>query len=342
MKNILIIGDRGYVGSLLNRYLKNKKKLNVVGIDNHYFNSSTNNKKRKLIKTDCRNFQINKLKVIPDAIIYLSAVSNDPMGKKYKSATEQINFKACIKIAKDAKKNRVKKFIFASSCSMYGKTKGNKAIKENSALNPLTHYARSKINSEKNLLKLSTKKFQVISLRFATAAGLSPNLRLDLVFNDFIANAISKKKIELLSAGTSWRPLIHVDDMCKALYWSIKYKLKKNFLAVNVGSNKWNFRIIDLAKKISKTLGKNIKVKVLDKKAVDNRSYKVDFTLYNKIAKNYKPSKNFNLAVRELGEYLKKRKKSLKDFRSSPKWSRMSKLDYLFKKNKINKELFWK
>ena len=78
---------------------------------------------------------------------------------------------------------------------------------------------------------------------------------MDLVFNDFIANAISKKKIELLSAGTSWRPLIHVDDMCKALYWSIKYKLKKNFLAVNVGSNKWNFRIIDLAKKISKTLG---------------------------------------------------------------------------------------
>ena len=345
--NVLIIGNLGYVGIPLTKLLK-RNKINTIGLDCNWFylNSHSdfnrNNFPNVQIFDDVRNFKLSKLNYPIDAVIYLAAVSNDPMGKKYKNATNKINYEACIKIAKEAKKNNIKKFIFASSCSMYGKTEGNKPIKENNPLNPLTHYAKSKINSEKKLFNLSDKKFKVISLRFATAAGFSPNLRLDLVFNDFVANAILKKKIELLSAGTSWRPLIHVDDMSRAIYWSINYKMKNNFLAINVGSNKWNFRIIDLAKKISKIIGKNIAVKIKDKKAIDNRSYKVDFSLFNKLAKNYIPQKKFKSAVNELENYLKNKKNRLKNFRQMPEWSRMSQLDNLVKKNKINSELFWK
>tara|TARA_B100001250_G_scaffold410397_1_gene436780 strand:- start:1408 stop:2448 length:1041 start_codon:yes stop_codon:yes gene_type:complete len=343
-KNILIVGHKGYVGSILINYLSNLKnyKNSLFGIDTNWFslNNYVNKQKKTAldINSDSRKINLNKLSSKPDVIIYLAAVSNDPMGKRFKIATEDINFKNCIKLAKQAKKIKVEKFIFASSCSMYGSS-GSSLKKETDKLQPLTDYAKSKVNSEKKLRQISSKKFKIISLRFATAAGMSDNLRLDLVFNDFIANATLKKEIELLSSGSSWRPLIHVQDMAKAFHWAIEYKIKKNFLAINIGSEKWNFKIIDLAKKIANIIG-GVNIRI-NESNIDKRSYRVDFRLFKKIAPKYQPSVKFKTAVKKLEIFFKREKRTLKDFRNSPKWSRLMRLNHLIKNRKINKKLYW-
>ena len=286
-----------------------KYKGNIYGVDTNLFslNNFKNSKKISIInfKKDCRDINLNNFYPKPDIIIYLAAVSNDPMGKNFKEATKDINYLNCIKLAKQAKKNNIKKLIFASSCSMYGSS-GSILKKENDKLDPLTDYAKSKVNAEKKLKKISSENFKIISLRFATAAGLSSNLRLDLVFNDFIANAILKNEIELLSSGTSWRPLIHVNDMAKAFHWAIEYHSKKNFLAVNIGSENWNFKIIDLAKMISKLI-KGTQIKISNKN-IDKRSYRVNFKLFKKIAPKHQPSMNFKIAVKDLENFFKKEK----------------------------------
>jgi len=127
--------------------------------------------------------------------------------------------------------------------------------------------------------------------------------------------------------------------MAKAFHWAIEHKLNKNFLAVNIGSEKWNFRIIDLAKKIAKKI-KGVKIRINDSN-VDKRSYRVDFSLFKKIAPKYQPSMKFEAAVKELEYFFKKEKSALKNFRNSPKWSRLPRLNHLIKNKKINKKLYW-
>ena len=228
---ILIIGHAGYIGPILVKLLKDK--YFICGVDTNWFKQKVIYKDNiedyqphKVIIEDLRNLSLKNLGFIPDAVIYLAAISNDPMGNNFSKITKQINTVYCEKIAKQAKLLGVKKFIFASSCSIYGAA-GNSKKKENHKLQPLTDYAKSKVKSEKLLKKISTSSFKVISLRFATAAGYSPKLRLDLVFNDFVANGITKNKILILSDGKQWRPLIHVKDMSRAISWSIEYLPKK-------------------------------------------------------------------------------------------------------------------
>lgn len=344
-QKLLIIGHKGYIGTTLTNFLKKKNGyiFEIYGIDSNLFSLNNYSKVKKIkknINQDCRKINLHNLNFIPDAIIYLAAVSNDPMGKKYKTATQEINFKNCIKIAKQAKNLKIKKFIFASSCSMYGST-GNKLKKENDQLNPLTDYAVSKVRSEKYLKKLSSNKFKVFALRFATAAGMSNNLRLDLVFNDFVANSVLEKQIILLSNGQSWRPLIHVNDIAKSIFWALNYKLKRNFIAINIGSETWTFKIIDLAKKIAKIIP-DTKIHINNADNFDKRSYRVNFNLFKKLAPKYQPTSNIKKSVIELAKFLKKEKKNLKNFRKIPKWSRLSRLNYLVKNNTIDKRLYLK
>ena len=344
---ILTVGNLGYVGIPLIKLLK-KENFHITGLDTNwfYFNDYSyynyKNFPNVQIYQDNRNFKLSDLDFVPDIIIYLAAVSNDPMGKKFKFATKNINYEACVKLAQQAKKMQVKKFIFASSCSLYGAADNTVPRKETDRLNPLTDYAKSKVKSEKKLKELSSEKFKVICLRFATAAGYSDNLRLDLVFNDFVANSVCKGKIELLSSGKSWRPLIHVRDMAKAMLWASKFKTKKNFLVLNVGSNKWNFKIIDLATKIGEVIGNKVKIKVKNKNFIDKRSYKVDFSLYNKLSGKYKPSVNFKKAVIELKSFCENNKKKLKNFRKSERWARQVNLDYLIDNRKLDNKLMWR
>jgi nucleoside-diphosphate-sugar epimerase len=338
---ILIIGNMGYVGPVLMEYLS-KKKIKYDGLDVNFFNNKKVNnllKKKKIHQTlidvrDIDNYQIKKY----NAVVYLAAISNDPMGNEFQKTTFDINWKMAMKIAKMSKKVGVKKFIFASSCSMYGISK-NKFKTEKSKLKPLTSYAKSKVKSEKDLKKLSSKNFKVISLRFATACGYSKNLRLDLVLNDFVTSAILTKNITILSDGSPWRPLIHVKDMSRAIHWGIKLKMiKNNFLALNVGNTKMNYVIEDIAKKVTKMV-KGCKYTINRNAPADKRSYSVDFTKYEKLSKHKKPLMNLNDSIKDLIKGIKK-EKIPNNFRNST-YMRLNFIRNLIQQKKIDKNLYF-
>ena len=344
-KKVLIIGHAGYVGSVLTNYLK--KNYFIFGIDTCWFNKNifyknTNKdfQPHKSLFQDIRKVDLNKLGFIPDAIVYLAAISNDPMGNKFAKITHEINTSFCLKIAKQAKKMGVSKFVFASSCSIYGSA-GNSKKKESHKIQPLTDYAKSKVNSEKKLKKLCGSFFNVISLRFATAAGYSPKLRLDLVFNDFVANSITNKKILILSDGKPWRPLIHVKDMARSINWAIDFKSKKKFIALNVGSDQWTFTIKKLANFVAKIMG-NVQVEINKNSQPDKRSYTVDFSLFKKLCKHYQPKENLKKSVKILAQKMIGSKSNFNNFRNSEKFIRLKTLMYLQNKNKLDKNLYWK
>ena len=348
-KKILVIGSAGYIGSVLIKNLKQKLDLNryqILGVDTNWYsknleiNGYNSYLPEIMYNYDCRNFNLKNLNINPKVIVFLAAVSNDPMGNRFKKATSEINTNSCIRLANQAKAIGVKKFIFASSCSIYGSS-GNTSRKENDPIHPLTDYAVSKVKSEEGLEKISDKNFQVISLRFATAAGYSPKLRLDLVFNDFVASATANKFIKILSDGSAWRPLIHVDDMSKAMLWGIKEKQNLNFLPINIGSDLWTFKIINLAKAISKII-KNTSISVSKKNFVDKRSYTVNFELFKKLAPRYQPTASFKNATLFLQMKLKENNLDLFNFRKSKELIRLNTLNDLIEKKYLNKQLFWK
>jgi len=172
---------------------------------------------------------------------------------------------------------------------MYGFAEGGPR-KEDDTLNPLTAYARSKVATEQTLQELATKDFVVTSLRFATACGMSERLRLDLVLNDFVAGAVAARQITILSDGTPWRPLIHIEDMARAIEWAAGRELSNGgaFLAVNAGSNEWNYQVKDLAHAVAKVIP-DVSVSINKNAQPDKRSYQVDFSLFRRLAPAHQP-----------------------------------------------------
>ncbi len=302
---VLIIGNLGYVGPMVVKHFRQHfPKAFIAGFDIGYFiqNYTANSivgdtLLDKQYYGDVRNLDAAILKDF-DSVIYLAAISNDPMGNVFEKPTLDINYHAAITIAKQAKENGVKNFVFASSCSVYGFADEN-ARTETSEVNPLTAYAKSKVFAEQGLQPLADDNFKITCLRFATACGYSDRLRLDLVLNDFVASAISAKKITILSDGTPWRPLIHVKDMARAMDWAIQRKDGGSFLIINTGSNIWNYQVRELAAAVQQIFG-NIEVDINTNAAPDKRSYKVSFDLYEKLAPNHQPQMSLANAVEDL------------------------------------------
>ena len=293
---ILVIGNMGYVGPSVVKELRSSfPSGELVGIDTGFFSHLLTGSDRlpesflsKQLFMDARNIP-DEVFIGVDAVVYLAAVSNDPMGKKFEKATYDINYEACIDVAKKAKVHGVGKFVFASSCSVYGFAEEG-ARTEDSEVNPLTAYAKSKVMAEEVLVSLSEKVFEVTCLRFATACGMSDRLRLDLVLNDFVAGAITSNRINILSDGSPLRPLIHVRDMARAINWAISRSKQEggDSLVVNVGSNDWNYQVRELAEAVAQhCVGTSV---TINKDALpDRRSYRVNFDLFNSLAPDYQP-----------------------------------------------------
>lgn len=320
-KNILITGNLGYVGSVLTDFLV-KQNYNIVGVDVGWFKNELIVKQKKKKFTQIYNSFSNvpnKILCKIDYVVHLAGVSNDPIGNEFKKITKKINIHETKKFIDKVSKFKTITFIFASSCSVYGFAK-NKHKKEMSKTNPLTEYSKSKFVIEEYLKQ---KRMKSVSLRFATACGYSPRLRLDLVLNDFVANAIKNNRIDILSNGKPMRPLIDVEDMCRAIHLSVKGELNKNKISeiYNVGSNKNNFSVYQIACKVKKIfkkyLNKNIDVSVNTSIASDKRSYLVDFSKYEKISKKFYKTKSLEISIQELINCINKNKKIKKNFRES-------------------------
>lgn len=310
---ILIVGNMGYVGSVLANHLRSRSpQAELIGFDSGYFAHCLIGD-GPLPETvldqqyfgDTRRLPAACLRGV-DVVIQLAALSNDPLGKAFEHVTASINCDAAVQVAHAARQAGVKAFVFASSCSVYGS--GGPAVKdESSPLEPLTAYAHSKIDAERQLEILADDRMSVTCLRFATACGWSPRLRLDLVLNDFVAAAVTSKRIEILSDGTPWRPLIHVRDMARAIDWASHRPADSPnpFVVLNVGSDAWNCQVRDLAQYVAEQLP-GVDVQVNASAAPDRRSYRVDFSRFHQLAPDHQPQVTAAEAVTELAQELRR------------------------------------
>ena len=344
---ILITGNMGYIGPcLIQRLRVSYPEATLIGLDMGFFATCLTNSEilpecRVDVQyfADVRNVPVDILNGV-DAIVNLAAVSNDPMGKTYEKVTDEINHLASISLAEKAKAVGVKSFVFASSCSMYGAAEGGPRT-EDSPLNPLTAYAKSKIATEKDLVGLADRTFKATSLRFSTACGMSERLRLDLVLNDFVAGAVASKKITILSDGTPWRPLINIKDMAKAIDWAIKRDINNGgeFLAVNVGSDEWNYQVKDLAEAVAKVIP-DVDISINENAQPDKRSYQVSFDLFKKLAPDYQPDVDIITTIKELKSGLEAMHFHDENFRTS-NFMRLKVLNHLREQGLLSEKLEW-
>lgn len=308
---ILLTGNMGYVGPGVVQHLRQAfPGAELIGYDLGFFAQCLTGVER-LPESRLDRQEFGDVRQVPhelltgvDAIVHLAAISNDPMGNAYEAVTMEINHRAGIELARQAKAAGVRAFVFASSCSIYGMG-GEDAKTETSGVNPLTAYARSKVASEKDLAPLADEDFTVTCLRFATACGWSDRLRLDLVLNDFVASAVATGEISILSDGTPWRPLIHVRDMARAIEWAVAREATNggNFLAVNAGSDEWNYRVKELAAAVAEALP-GTRVHINPAAAPDLRSYRVNFGLFQQLAPQHQPQERLAATIAELHEKL--------------------------------------
>jgi nucleoside-diphosphate-sugar epimerase len=343
---ILVTGNMGYIGPVAVEHLhKTMPDSFLAGLDTGYFGAfiSTND-----ILPECRMDvqHFADVRSVPDhvfdgvdVVVHLAGISNDPIGNRFEEITLQINHAASIRLAHQAKRHGCRSFVFASSCSMYGAAPGG-ICTENSPLNPLTAYARSKAYTERDLEDLADEDFVVTALRFSTACGMSPRLRLDLVLNDFVASAVAERKITILSDGTPWRPLINVKDMARAIEWAIKRRADGGrFLAVNVGRNDANFQVKELAHAVAEVIP-SIDVSINEAAQPDKRSYRVNFDLFERIAPDHQPLCTLSETIEELQEGLERMQFRDRDFRNST-FCRLPVISRLRERGLLDQNLYW-
>jgi nucleoside-diphosphate-sugar epimerase len=344
---IIIIGNLGYIGPCVTRQFRSSfPRAELIGFDIGYFAHNLSNAPHlpeaqldQQVFGDIRKFPESLLEGV-DAVVDLAAISNDPMGNQFEEVTMDVNYRSAVRLAEMCKRKGVKKFVYASSCSVYGAA-SEYPKKEGDELNPLTAYAKSKIATEKELEPLASDAFTVTCLRFATACGFSSRLRLDLALNDFVAGALVTKNIEILSDGTPWRPMINIKDMARAFEWGVLRQSEQggNFVTVNTGSNQWNYQIKPLAEAVATQIpGTSVSVNL--KAAPDKRSYRVNFDLYEKLAPDHQPIWDLESTIRELRDGLKTMNFDNPNFRES-QFVRLKTLSQLREQGLLNNNLEW-
>lgn len=345
---ILITGNMGYIGPILAAHLRRVfPGAHLAGVDSGWFAHclTTRGTLPELVLDQQRFADVRSLETRDfegvDAVVQLAAVSNDPMGNRFEAVTDAINHRASVQVAERAARAGVRNFVFASSCSIYGYSPDPRARTESDPVNPLTAYARSKIATEQSLEAASLGNMVVTCLRFATACGMSPRLRLDLVLNDFVAGALASGEISVLSDGTPWRPLIHVHDMARAIEWAIQRRAEPSgrYLKLNVGSDAWNYQVAELAQAVGSAIP-GTRVSINTDAPPDKRSYRVDFGLYRKLAPAHQPLETLESAVAGLRDGLTAVGFADRDFRQS-QLMRLKVLERHLAEGALTEDLTW-
>ncbi|MBO1325502.1 NAD-dependent epimerase/dehydratase [Acetobacter sp. TBRC 12305] len=342
--HILIVGNMGYVGPVVVRHMRMTfPDARIVGYDSSLFGQSlTTRGPLPEVFLDAQYF--GDVRDLPEAllegvdvVVQLAAISNDPMGNRFEVATDAINRGASVKVAEAAAQAGVGHFVFASSCSVYGCAAGAPRT-ERDPVEPLTAYARSKIDTERALRQVELGDMMVTCLRFATACGFSDRLRLDLVLNDFVASALTTGEIVVLSDGTPWRPLIHVRDMARAIEWAMS-RTGDPMLVINAGSDTWNYTVRDLAEAVATQLP-GTTVSINTAAPPDRRSYKVDFSLMSELAPDHLPRMTLENAIGELIGGLRGFGFADRDFRHSS-LIRLHALAGMMEDGRLSNDLRW-
>lgn len=340
---ILLTGDRGYVGSVMTPELL-KKGYEVVGFDIGYFEEclldECENDYQKIVK-DIRDVSEDDFKGKNfDAVIHLAGLSNDPLGELSPHLTEEINFHSTIKLAKIAKNCGVKRFVYASTQSLYGIADTNIELEEDSSSkNPITAYAKTKWLSEQKLMKLQDNNFTVVFMRPSTVFGSSPRMRCDIVYNNLLASGFTSGNIIIKSDGTPWRPVVHIKDVCNAFIAVLEapISLVAN-KAFNVGIPNGNFTVKQLAEAAKNKLN-GCQLKFTNENKNDERTYRVSFKrILYEIESYYSPDWDLENGGQEIVKFFEKVNFNIDHF-SGKTCNRLNQLNFLKEKKLINSDL---
>jgi nucleoside-diphosphate-sugar epimerase len=299
---VLVTGGAGYIGSVLIRMLI-EKGYDVICLDRLFFGTKPIEDiadQLTVLKDDIRWFDPGILDNV-DAVLDLASLSNDPSGELDPEKTLDINFRGRTRVANLAKKHGVRKYVLASSCSVYGFQE--ELLDEDSVVNPLTTYAKANVNAEKEILPLAEKKFTATAVRQATVYGFSHRMRFDLAINGMVLGFYKSGKVPIMRDGKQWRPFIHVNDTSNAFIMILESDPELvNGEIFNVGSNDQNIRILDLANEVAKAIGTPLKYEWYG--STDARSYKVNFEKI-KCKLKYKTSCTPKTGAKEVYDALK-------------------------------------
>lgn len=338
---VLVTGHMGFIGTIMVPILQ-REGFEVVGLDTDLYRYCTYGSAPSEIPSinkDVRDVEPADLQGI-NMVVHLAALSNDPLGNLNPDITYDINHKASVRLAEISRQVGVERFIFASSCSMYGKA-GDDILDETANFNPVTPYAKSKVYVERDVAPMATDTFSPVFLRNATAYGVSPRIRFDLVINNLVAWAHTTGRILMKSDGTPWRPLVHIEDISQAVVCALKAKPEVvSGLAVNVGSNDENYQMRDLAQFTKETVP-NCEIAYADDAGPDERCYRVNFDKIHTVFPNFKTKWTARMGIEQCyASYLKYGLQ--RDEYEGIKYKRIAHIEQLIADQKLDASLRWK
>ena len=339
---ILLTGHHGYIGSVCGPVLA-AAGHDVVGLDALFYRGcdlpSAKRAPAATTAADVRDVRPAELEGF-DAVVHLAALSNDPIGDFSPELTREINYEATVRLARAAREAGVRRFVFSSSCSMYG-TSSDNAVDEEAPLMPLTAYAESKVRSEEALAELAGSDFAPVSMRNATAYGVSARLRIDLVLNNLVGWAYTTGKVKIMSDGTPWRPLIHVEDIARATLAALE--APEDVVrgeAFNVGRNDENYQVRELGD-IVESVVTGSHVEYAGSGDPDPRSYRVSFDKLARAFPDLRLTWTARAGAKELADAYDRAGLTLDEFESD-RYSRLKRLRLLLERGDLDPALRWR